>query len=112
MVERTYSEWQKCSLNATKAQGNSIACAYGIEIEMFKFLPTLEVTSLQALNRFYYESVVTRAQGEKIKMNPPMRFYFTSPSDQSFQKRMIEYRCKTGICPDRFPAGRFQTDDK
>lgn len=107
MAERAYSEWQECTLNATKAQGNSVACAYGIEIWMFKFLPTLEVTSLQALSQFYYEQGVTRAQGETIKMNPPMRFYFTSPSDQSFQRRMIEYRCKTGICPDHFPAGKF-----
>ena len=103
----TYPEWQKCTLNATKAQGNSIASSYGIELVMFSFLPPLEVTSLQALCRFYYERAATRAQGEKIKMNPPMRFYFTSPSDESFQMRLIEYRCKTGICPDNFPAGRF-----
>ena len=41
-----------------------------------------------------------------------MRYYFTSPTDRKFEKSIIEYRCRTGICPDDWPSGRFEQDAK
>ena len=67
---------------------------------------------MQFLNTFFYETGVPRAQNEKIKMCNAMRYYFTSPTDNKFEKSIIEYRCRTGACPDDWPGALQELIEK
>ena len=110
--ENPVAVWHGCKLNALKHKGKEVAFAYGVEILLFLNLPPLEVTHMQLHCQFYYAMGVPRAQSDTIRMRNAMRFYFTSPTDSKFEKSIIEYRCRTGICPDDWPAGRFEQDQK
>ena len=55
------AEWMGTTLNATKQRGNLLAFSFGIEIQMFAFLPQVEVTRMQFLCKFYYTQSVPRS---------------------------------------------------
>ena len=59
--EKEFAEWMGTTLNATKQRGNLLAFTYGIEIQMFAFLPQVEVTRMQLLCQFYYTQSVPRS---------------------------------------------------
>ena len=59
--EKEYPEWTGTILNASKPRGNLLAFVYGIEIQMFAFLPQIEVTRMQLLCQFFYTQGVPRS---------------------------------------------------
>lgn len=64
---------------------------------------------MQFLSKFFYDVAIVRVLDNSFKLLYPMRYFFTSPTEDSSYKCIIEYRAKARTCPDReIPNLRIQ----